>query len=386
MTEATEMIVVDTIPAELEKAVTETGLAADGVQSLKDGFAPHFIAFHQLADDAKAITVGQPNAARDMRLALKAIRVGAEKTRKAMKEDSLRRGKAIDGINSLLVYQLTPIEEAMSDIEKAEEIAEAKRKAALQEARAEDLAPYADPSFYDLGSMPDDQWEQLIAGAKAAHEAKIAAAAKAEADRIEAERVAAEAEAKRQAEETAERERMRAENERLAKIAEQERKAREAAEAKAAAERAEAERKAEAEREQARKEREAAEAAARKEREAIEAQARKEREALEAKAKAEREDAARLARIEREKREAIEAEQRAKAEIETKRIASEKAAAKKAAAAPDKRKVIVFAESIRHMDVPVMSTDAGKVLAESIASQRDKFADWLVSEAKKLER
>ena len=374
MSEATQAVVVTAIPMELEKAVAETGLAADGVQSLKDGFAPHFIEFHTLAEEAKAITVTQPKAARDMRLALKRVRVDAEKTRKAMKEDSLRRGKAIDGINSLLVYQLTPVEEAMDAIEKAEEIAEANRKAALQSMRADDLSPYADPTFYDLGSMPEDQWTQLIAGAKAAHDAKIAAAAKAEAERIEAERLAAEAEAKRKAEEAAERERMRAENERLAKEAEAARKAKEEAERIAAAERAEAEAKAAAERE-----------AARKEREAIEAKARKEREALEANAKAEREEAARLARIEREKREAIEAEQQAKADAEAKRIASEKAIAKRAAAAPDKRKVVVFAESVRNMAVPEMTTDAGRALAQTIASQRNKFADWLESEAKKLE-
>jgi hypothetical protein len=337
-------ITTGAVPAELDKAVAETGLAADGVMSLKNAFAPHFIEFHALADDAKAITVGQPKAARDMRLALKAIRVGAEKTRKAMKAESLLRGKAIDGVNALLVYQLTPLEKAMDDIEKAEEIAEAKRKAALQEARAEDLAPYADPSFYDLGAMPDDQWDQLLSGAKAAHEAKIAAEKKAEADRIEAERVAAEAEAKRQAEAAAERERMRAENERLAKIAAQERKAREAAEATA----------------------------------------RKEREALEATAKAEREEAARLARIEREKREVIEAENAHRAAVEATRIAIEKAAAKKAAAAPDKKKIKEFAAQLRGLPMPGLKTEAGQELATTITEQIAKFAAWLDKKAEAL--
>lgn len=362
MTEDTNPFAVATIPDELEKAVTETGLSADGVQSLKDGFAPHFIRFHELAKAAKSITVGQPKAAREMRLELKAVRVAAEKDRKAMKEDSLRRGKAIDGINSLLVYQLTPIEQAMDDIEKAEMIAEAKRIAALQAVRADDLVAYADPSFYDLGNMPDDQWDQLLSGAKAAHESKIAAAAKAEAERIEAERLAAEAEAKRKAEEAAERERMRAENERLAKAAAAERKAREQAEAKAAAERAEVERQAAAEREAA----------------------RKEREAIEAKAKAEREEAERLAQVERKKREAIEAENARKVAVEAKRVATEKAAAKKAAAAPDKKKIAAIAESLRALAIPELTTDAGKALASKIKDQRDQFAAWVEAQAEKM--
>ena len=101
--------IVTQIPAELERAVAETGLAPDGAASLAAGFAPHFIAFRTLAERAESIAPDAPKAARALRLELKAVRVEAEHTRKQLKEDSLRRGKAIDGINALytILYEGT---------------------------------------------------------------------------------------------------------------------------------------------------------------------------------------------------------------------------------------------------------------------------------------
>ena len=298
-----------------------------------------------------AIAINAPKAARTLRLALKDIRVSAEKTRKSLKEDSLRRGKAIDGINAILEIQLLPIEKAMEDIEKAEEIAEAKRKEALKADRIAELSPFADPTFYDLGGMPSVQYAELLSGAKAAHAAKIAAAEKAEADRIAAEKAAAEAEAKRLAEERAERERMREENARLAAVAAKEREERLEAERVAAAERAK-----------------------------IEAQAAIEREA----ARKEREEAARLAAAERKKREEAEAELLAKQKAEADKIVAQKAADKKAAAAPDKEKIAALAVAFSAVAIPDMATNEGKELRKKIAEQVSKLSGWILAEGGKL--
>ena len=275
------------IPAELEKAVSETGLAPDGAQSIRSAFTPHFVKFHELATSAANVPPTSPKVAGALRLELKRLRIAADKTRKELNEDGLRRTKAINGINALLAYQLVPVEEAMEKIEKAAEIAEAARLAALKEARAKDLAPYIiEPNIYPLDTMTDDQWKQLFEGSKAMHEARVAAAAKAEAERVAAAKAAEEARIAKEKEEAAERERMKAENERLAKIAAEERAAREAAELKAAEERA------------------AIEAKAKAEREAAEKTAREERE----KAAAEKAEAERLAKIERDRFAAREAE------------------------------------------------------------------------------
>lgn len=350
------------IPAELATAADQTGLAADGIASLKAGFAPHFVRFHEVAEAARGVPANAPKKARELRLELRAIRVAADKTRKALKEDSLRRGKAIDGINALLEYQLVPIEDALEAIEKAEELAEAARVAALKEARAVELRPFADPEFYDLGAMPDVQWKALLAGAKAAHEAAEKAKAQAEADRIAAEQLAAAKKAQEEAAIAAERERMRAENERLAAIAAEERKAREAAESKAKAERAEAERLAAVEREKARQEREAMERQAAAERE-------KAQKALDEAA------AALVKKIE---------EQQAKEAADAKREAEAKAAAKKAAAAPDRQKLTNLAGLVRALPLPTLTTEAGKALAIRITEQRTKFAAWLDAEGARL--
>lgn len=338
---------VQVIAVELEEAVAKSGLMADGAASLKSAFAPHFQAFHDIAERAKGVAPTAPKAARAVRLELKAVRVAAEKTRKDLKADSLLRGKAIDGINAVLEYQLVPIEKALEDIEKAEERAEAARFKALSDTRSELLRPYADPTFYNLGGMPEADFQKLLAGAKAAVEAQAAAAAKAEADRIAAELAAEEARKQRIAEEAAERARMKAENERLAAQAAEERKQREAEQAEA-----------------------------RKEQAKREAQATRERAEAAARERAIQEQAS----IEREKREAAEAALAAQHAEEERKQRAAAAAAKKAAAAPEKAKLIAYAEALRVLPVPALKDRA---LDARIREQVAKFSAWIIVEADK---
>ncbi len=332
------------VPAVLEKAVRESGLTS-GIDSLRTAFAPHFIAFEEAAVRAKAVPTNAPKQARTLRLELKEIRVAAEHTRKELKEDSLLRGRAIDGIKAVLDYSLKPIEDALLAVEQIEERREAARIAALKAERATLLAPYSSPEFFDLGNMPAQEFDKLLAGAKAAQEQRLAAEAKAAADRAAAEKAAAEERAKREAQEAAERERMKAENARLAAVATKERAAREAQERTAAAERA-----------KAKAESDAREAAAREE-----------------------------ARIAREAREQVEAEMAERLRLDRERIAKEQAAAKKAAAAPDRQKLLTFATQVRGMRPMKMSDSSeAKALAAKIDEQVQKFATWIETEAGKL--
>lgn len=366
-------VVATVIPDELAETVQKYELAADGMASLTNTFRPHFLRYSELRAEALAIRPDAPSAARTARLALRANRVAADKARESLKADSLRRGKAIDGTYNVLDYGSRALEEQLEKIEKAEEIREQARKDALRDARIEELKPFADPTFYDLGNMPAPQWDQLIAGAKAAHEAQRAAAAKAEAERVAAEKAAAEAKAAKEAKEAAEREALRLENERLAKVAAEERAAREEQERSAAAERNAAE-------------------ARRIEAERIVAEVRK-ADAL--RAAQEREAAEALALAERQKREAVEAELAAKAKAEADRIAAEKAAQeqeaqrkaeqeRQAAAAPERQKLTTLAATVRGMPVPTFTTAAGQTLRAKIADQVEKMAKWIESEAAKL--
>lgn len=264
-------------PEPLAKAVQSASVAEVDAKVLAEAFTPHFAKASERLESSRGIVVTDPTqvseikASRVARLALKDIRVAAEKTRKTLKEDSLRKGKAIDGIYNVLLLQLEPEEKRLEDQEKIAERMEAERKAKLQHDRSELLREYADPSMYALSDMKQEAFDDLLNGAKLAKAA-----------RIEAERKAAEEAAAREAARHEEEAKVRAENERLRAEA----LAREAA-AKAEREKIEAERREEARKAQA--ERDAIEAKAKAERAKLEADARREREAAEAKAKAERE-------------------------------------------------------------------------------------------------
>lgn len=291
----------------LARVVRENQLSEQAGKNLMTAFQPYFAEAQPLIEQAKGIKVADATCvsemkkAREVRLALKRVRTDAEKTRKAMKEDSLRAGRAIDGMNNILLLAIEPVEKVLEEQEKFAERAEAARKAKLGQERADQLrALGSNPAQYiGLADMGDEQWKACLHGAKLAKEEREKAA---EAERI---RVAAE---------TAERDRLRVENERLRK-------------------------------EQAEKD----------------AQARKEREAIEAKARAEREAAEAVARQEREAREKLEREAAAKRADEAKKAAAEAEAKRRAELAPDADKLRALAKLVRSIEMPeVCSAEAGK--------------------------
>lgn len=350
-TDAQPVEVVAEIPAELATVVQSSGLAAESAHTLESKFAPLFAEAKSLVVQSQGITVTdasqltQMKLARTVRLALRDVRVRADKERKAMKEDSLRRGKAIDGVYNVLAYLVEPVEEKLEAAEKFAERIEAERKAKLKAEREEALRPFGvNTAFYDLANMPSDAWGELFNGAVAAQKAKEEAARKAEADRI----------AREQAE-AAERERIRAENERLKREA------------------FEAEKAAQAERERVAAEKRAADEKAKIEREAAEAKARAEQEAIRKQAQAER-----------EAREKAEAEAKRLRDAEAARIAAEEAARKKAARAPDREKVRAFAATVRSLPIPQASTTEGAAVIAEIAAQVEKFAAWLEKKGAEL--
>lgn len=442
---------------ELLAVVEQNHLQAETAQSLQRAFSPFFTQARDVITKSRGIVVTDANQkleikmARACRLELKAIRVSGEKARKEIKEESLRRSKAIDGFAAILTDLIGTEESRLEAQEQFAERQEAARKQALKETREKVLVEIqVDPNLYQLAEMSEETFQNLVEGTKLARAAAAERARKDEAERIERERKDAE-----------ERERIRLDNERLkAEAAENEKKAaveramaekelrrladeraaaekaaqlereriaRETAEreaalaqerARVAREKADAEAKAKAERDaieaKARADREAAELLARKECEAVEAKARaerqaadlaakKEREALEAKhaeerrvadakaaeekrkADAELAEQKRLAKDqadrERAAREKAEAELRAQREADARRIASEREAERKAAAAPDRDKLLNYANAIRAIDIPEFTTESAKAIAATIRASRDKFAGWVDEKA-----
>jgi hypothetical protein len=351
----------------------DEGLTPDTAQSLRAAFEEYFTAADEWRQKALSIQITRPDQFREMklaretRLALREIRINAEKTRKALKEDSLKKGKAIDGIYNMLAYAVEPLEKHLLEQEQFIQRIEEERKARLKAEREDALRPFTDVSLYQLGEMDEATFANLLETNQLAFAARQEAARKAEAERIERERIEAEERAKRDAEAAAERERIRAENERLK------------------AEREAAEIAAKAEREAAQAEARRIAEETRKEREAIEAKAKAEREAIEAKAKAEREAAEAKAKAERQAREKAEAELRAKQEAEARAKAEQEAVARAAAAAPDRDKLDALAQAIRAIPLPELTTHAAnKEIEELIHSQVAKFATWIENQKTKL--
>jgi len=162
------------------------------VQSdLQASFDPIFKEAKKWAKDAKSIKVTDINdlkgmkKARETRLKLKDIRTEAENTRKKLKEESLLKGKAIDGMANIIKFLTIPLEKELKEQEKFAEIQEEKRLEELVEKRTEQLSQYVpDVTIYDLRIMSDEAFAQLLSAQKQLYDLEQ----KREADRIEKER------------------------------------------------------------------------------------------------------------------------------------------------------------------------------------------------------
>lgn len=367
-------------------------LPAESSQSIISAYQGYFEKARELTQQAEGIT--SPKIARVMRLELKGVRVEAEKTRKNLKEDSIRVGKAIDGANNILLAIITPVEQRLDEIEKAEERRIAAENEARRQERRAQLAPYGVVMFMDsptLGTMPQEDFDAILSDAKAIHE-----------QRVKREQEEAAAALAQQVAEAKERERVRLENEKLLREAaereaaaqvERERAAREKAEleAKLAQERAEAERKAEYERQLAEaREKEAAEKA-RKEREALEAKHRAEQRKAEAKAaeeraareKAEAEAARQREELLEKQRQVIEAENARLAEEARKQREAEELA-EKAAQAPDREKLLQYARALGSIPVPSCKSKKARNLVQALVTDILEAANSLREAAEKL--
>lgn len=349
----------------------QSGLEKNKVQDLLNNFNTFFSEAKSVAEKSRTIVVTDETQvnlmkeARDNRLKLKKIRVDVENTRKKLKEQSLREGKAIDGIANIIKALVVPVEEHLEKQEKFIEIIEVEKKAKRLADRTAKLSQYvADISLYNLNDMSDEAFNNLFTSSKKAFEDQKAAELKAEAEKAEEERkdklesarklelapyidyskltvdlrtlpekeyqailLAAKSE---KAERDAEQEKIRLENEKLKK--EREEREKQIAKEKAAKEK-------EIEKERLAREKELAEE--RKKQEEKLKKEREEREKLEKKLQAEREEKERAIKEEEEKK-------------------------RKALLAPDKTKLLDFAIALEKIELPnVKSREAGKVIDEA---------------------
>lgn len=318
---------------ELQLVVQKEGLEENKVQNLLDTFGDSFAKAKEVAAKARAIKVTSEDQvdemanARKVRLELKDIRVNVENTRVKLKEQSLREGRAIDGISNVIKALIVPVEEYL---EKQEKFAEEQKKIRDEEKfanRIELLRPYVeDVSVFNVREMSNETFEKLLANSKAAFQAQKDAEKKAEEDRIA-----------REKKEREENERIRQENEKLKKEAE------------------EAEKKRQAEREAQDKVLEEE----RKKKRDLEEKIQKEKEEREAKELEEKQA--------REKKEAEEAE-----------------AKRQASLAPDKNKLIALKNELESVQMPQVMTAEGAQAIRDIEKQRNLLLDFIVEKSNNL--
>jgi chemotaxis protein histidine kinase CheA len=349
--EANQSIQVE--PGKLDVIVKQSGLEIQEGEAVKQSYLPFLEQLAEIREEAKKINFADPKQldegiARTLRLRTVKVRTDAEKLKDARKRTYLLKGNLEQASYNLIAATCKLAEDVFVNVEKAREIAEAKRVEQLRVERVEELSRYdwMDNAAVNVGKLDENTYNAMLAGIKKQYEDRKEAERKEEEERlakIEAERI--------------ENERIRKENERLAKEA------------------AEKEAQLIAEREKAERERREAEEKARKEREAIEAKAKAERE------KAEKEAAEKLA-AERKERERVEAELRAKKEAEEaekKRIEEEEqariAAEKKAAAAPDKLKLSSAIQNVS-LTVAELKTDAAKEVKRQLSEKLESYKEW----------
>lgn len=356
-----------------------------------------------IAESSNGITEDLTKKAKRLRLDIGKIRIDTGKIKDKQKEDIKLLDRAIMGVHNFLVLAVKEKEDKLCEIEKHFERIQQEKRDALQREREELISEYIeDAATRDLAGMDDLVWEAFFTTCKRNHEEKLAAEAKAVAERIEKERqhrtaqerskilrpyyivlndedlidIGAMEESKfydllelakqKKADYDAEQKRIREENERLQREKEE-------AEKKAAAERAKAE-----------AERKAAEEKARKEREEIERKAAEERRIAEEKAKKEREEHEKKLAAERAERERIAKELQDKKDAEEKARKEKEEAERKAARAPDKDKIASFIKAIESLPVPEVKTVEGKKLAQYIYNQLSALVTTLKQQNEKM--
>ncbi len=374
---------------DLVRIINESGLEKSKSDVLIENFSNYFEIAKEWDNKAKQIVVTSKDQVEDMktaregRLMLQKKRTAVEHTRKQLKENSLREGKAIDNIAKILTGLIEPIETYLEDQEKFIERQEAKERQIKREARELETRDYSEfiPYGLDFGNMTDEDYALILNGAKLQAKAKVDAIMEEENKRIQEERLntieqqrkieiapylqfvstsndlrnmkdedfssllASLQEAKKQYD--IEQNKIRIENERLKAEAE-------AKEKELAKERAKLE----------------------SERLANEEKAKKEKEIADAKLKAEKE-------ANNKKQADLQAkldEQERLRKLEEKRIADEKKATleaeKKAKKAPDKIKLSELVKTIESIQMPELKSEEGQKIIEDIKGLLTKVVNY----------
>lgn len=316
--------------------LTEQGIEKSDVAKMVEAFGGPFEEVGEVLDTYKDIKVTSitdfetMQTAREKRLLLKKARTTVENKRKELKADIVKQGKAIDSVARFVKEEIEPAEAYLELQEKFAENERARIALELKTKRIEQLSVYAsDLSLYNLDNMTDEQFNSLLATLKAQAEAEAKRLADEETARIKAEK----AEAKRVAKQAKENERLKAEA---------------------------------------------------KERE--EAQAKKDAEAQAEKDRIQKEANEKLA-VEEAKREKLEQAERERVAEENRKKAEAEELERKALLAPDKNKLIAFAQgldTVRIEKLPAVKTKQAQDVINHVELELSRLFNYIMDKAKEL--
>jgi len=119
------------------------------------------------------------------------VRTGTDKIHKELKRFYLQGGRFVDGWKNAQLMASQNKEDKLQDIKNYYEIQEKQRLRELHQKRENEIRPYMDDTAIipgSFGELNEEIWQNYLTGAKVNFEARKKAEAKAESDRIEAEK------------------------------------------------------------------------------------------------------------------------------------------------------------------------------------------------------
>ena len=167
-------------------ALEKSNLDEQKSVALKEKFNPVFQIVEEWKQKSAALIITDVSQKPEIAMAkeayksIKNIRIDIEKTRKSLKEESLKEGKAIDEIAKLLTGLVAPLEEDLEQKAKFVEIYEAKVKAERTANRVERASIYGEVSAALVSDMTDEIFESYLLGLRIKFEEEAKAFAEAE--------------------------------------------------------------------------------------------------------------------------------------------------------------------------------------------------------------
>ncbi len=168
--------------AEIHLIVEDDNLAlADSTKlNLRDEFIGFYASGKELMEKAAEITVTSVTdikamkSARALRLEIRKIRVEADKKRKELKDESIRKGKAIDAVAKCVINACERAENHLAEQEEYAARIEAQERAERKAKREELLKPFGvSVHLFNLEEMAEEDFQGLYEESKSTHEIRL---------------------------------------------------------------------------------------------------------------------------------------------------------------------------------------------------------------------